>query len=118
MDEYIKATFKGCWKGAQQKWILVNMHVQPLWVNKLLFPPAIKNKCMESSMADRSAALIKRVAELRQVGLAACHCIEEFHLRRIRPLDRQKILAFECPRMVNPSRDPSEGDHFVLSSHC
>jgi hypothetical protein len=26
-DEYIKATFKGYWKGVQQKWILVDMHV-------------------------------------------------------------------------------------------
>jgi hypothetical protein len=42
-DEYIKVTFKGCWKGAQQKWILVDMHVEPPWVNKLLFPPAIKD---------------------------------------------------------------------------
>jgi hypothetical protein len=25
-DRYIKATFKGCWKGAQQKWILIDMH--------------------------------------------------------------------------------------------
>jgi hypothetical protein len=28
-DEYIKSTFKGCWKGAQQKSILVDMHVEP-----------------------------------------------------------------------------------------
>jgi hypothetical protein len=118
MDEYIKATFKGCWKGAQQKWILVDMHVRPLWVNKLLFPPAIKNKWMESSMIDRLATLIKRVAELHQADIEACHYIEEFHLRRIRPLDHQKILAFKCPRMVDPSRDPSEGDLFVFSSHC
>jgi hypothetical protein len=63
--EYIKATFKGCWKDAQQKWILVDMHDQPLWVNKLLFPPAIKNKRSEPSMTDRLAALTKHVAELR-----------------------------------------------------
>jgi hypothetical protein len=31
MDEYIKATFKSYWKGAQQKWILVDMHVEPPW---------------------------------------------------------------------------------------
>jgi hypothetical protein len=65
MDEYIKATFKGCWKGAQQKWILVDMHDQPSWVNKLLFPPTIKNKRSEPPMTDRLAVLIKRVAELR-----------------------------------------------------
>jgi hypothetical protein len=64
MDEYIKATLKSCWKGAQQKWILVDMHDQPPWVNKLLFHPAIKNKRMEPPMTDRLAALIKSVAVL------------------------------------------------------
>jgi hypothetical protein len=49
-DEYSKATFKDCWKGAQQKWILVDMHDQPPWVNKLLFPPAIKSKRLEPPM--------------------------------------------------------------------
>jgi hypothetical protein len=44
------------------------MH-QPTWVNKLLFPPAIKNKWMEPSMVDRLAALTKRVVELRQADL-------------------------------------------------
>jgi hypothetical protein len=63
-DEYIKATFKGCWKGAKQKWILVDMHDQPPWVNKLLFPPAIKNKRSEPPMTGCLAALTKRVAEL------------------------------------------------------
>jgi hypothetical protein len=96
-DEYIKATFKGCWKGAQQKWILVDMHDQPPWVNKLLFPPVIKNKRPEPPMIDRLAALTKCVAELRQAGLEVCHCVEEFYLRRIRPLGRRKKLAFECP---------------------
>jgi hypothetical protein len=62
------------------------MHDQPQWVNKILFPPAIKNKRMKPPMTDRLAALIKRVAELRQAGLEACHYVEEFYLRRIRPL--------------------------------
>jgi hypothetical protein len=96
-DEYIKATFKGCWKGAQQKWILVDIHDQPPWVNKLLFPPAIKNKRSEPPMTDRLAALTKRVAKLHQASLEACHYVEEFYLRRIRPLGRWKKLAFECP---------------------
>jgi hypothetical protein len=96
MDEYIKATFKGYWKGAQQKWIPVDMHDQPPWVNRLLFLPAIKNKQSEPPMTDRLATLTKRVAELRQVGLEVCHCIEEFYLRWIRPLSRWKKLAFEC----------------------
>jgi hypothetical protein len=43
------------------------------------------------------AALTKRVAELRQAGLEACHYVEEFYLRQICPLDRWKKLAFECP---------------------
>jgi hypothetical protein len=66
-------------------------------------------------MTDRLTALIKCVAELRQVGLEVCHCIEEFHLRRICLLSRRKILAFECPRMANPSRDRLEGNIFILS---
>jgi hypothetical protein len=61
------------------------MHVEPSWVNKLLFPPAIKDQRKEPPMTDRLAALVRRVAELRQAGLEACHCTEEFYLRRIRP---------------------------------
>jgi hypothetical protein len=75
----------------------VDIHDQPLWVNKLLFPPAIKNKRTEPPMTDRLAALTKHVAELRQTNLEACHCIEEFYVRWIYPLSRRKILAFECP---------------------
>jgi hypothetical protein len=56
-DEYIKATFKRCWKGAQQKWILVDMHIEPPWVNKLLFTPAIKDQRKEPPMTDRLDAL-------------------------------------------------------------
>jgi hypothetical protein len=40
----------------------MDMHDQPLWVNKLMFPPAIKNKRMEPPMTDRLTALIKRIA--------------------------------------------------------
>jgi hypothetical protein len=94
------------------------MHVQPPWVNKLLFPPVIKNQRKEPPMTDRLAALVKRVAELRQVGLEVCHCVEEFYLRRIRPLDRRKTLAFECPRLADPSRDPLQGEIFNLSSYA
>jgi hypothetical protein len=81
MNKYIRATFKSCWKGAQQMWILVDMQDQPPWVNKLLFPQAIKNKRMEPPMTDRLATLTKRIAELRQAGLEACHCVEEFYLQ-------------------------------------
>jgi hypothetical protein len=114
-DEYIKATFKSYWKGAQQKWIQVDMHVEPPWVNKLLFLPAIKDQRKEPSMIDRLAALVRRVAELRQAGLEACHCTEEFYLRRIRPIGRRKTLAFESPRLADPSRDPLPGNIFILS---
>jgi hypothetical protein len=66
-------------------------------------------------MTDRLAALVRRIAELRQVGLEACHCAEEFYLRRIRPLSRRKTLAFESPRLANPSRDPLLGNIFIFS---
>jgi hypothetical protein len=114
-DEYIKATFKSCWKGAQQRWILVDMHVEPPWVNKLLFPPAIKDQRKEPPMIDCLAALVRRVAELRQAGLEACHCAEEFYLRRIRPLGRRKTLAFESPRLVDPTRDPLPSNILIFS---
>jgi hypothetical protein len=73
------------------------MHVEPPWVNKVLFPPAIKDQRKEPPMTDRLAALVRRVAELRQARLEACHCAEEFYLRRIHPLGRRKTLAFESP---------------------
>jgi hypothetical protein len=92
--------------------------INPPWVNKLLFPPAIKNKRSEPPLTDRLTALIKRVAELRQAGLEACHCVEEFYLQQIHPLGRQKKLAFECPRMADPYHEPSEGCLFVYSPYC
>jgi hypothetical protein len=58
----------------------VDMHDQPPWVNKLLFPPTIKNKRTEPSLIDRLVTLTKRVAELRQAGLEACHYVEEFFI--------------------------------------
>jgi hypothetical protein len=56
------------------------MLVQPQWVNKLLFPPFVKDKQGGPAMMPRLAALIKQVTELREVGLMACHCAEEFTL--------------------------------------
>jgi hypothetical protein len=94
------------------------MHDQPSWANKLLFLLAIKNKRSEPPMTDRLATLTKHVAELRQAGLKACHCVEEFYLRRIRPLGRPKKLTFECPRMADPYRESSEGCFFVISPYC
>jgi hypothetical protein len=69
-------------------------------------------------MTDRLAALTKRVTELRQAGLEACHYVEEFYLWRIRPLGRGKKLAFECPRMADPYHEPSEGCPVIFSSYC
>jgi hypothetical protein len=73
------------------------MHVQPSWENKLLFPPIIKAQRREPSMDARLTALVMRVAELREAGLKACHCIEEFHLRRIHPFGHWEKCAYECP---------------------
>jgi hypothetical protein len=56
------------------------MHVQPSWENKHLFPPIIKAQWTEPPMNARLAALVKRVVQLHEAGLKACHCIKEFHL--------------------------------------
>jgi hypothetical protein len=69
-------------------------------------------------MNDRLATLIKRVAELRQADLEACHYVEEFHLQRIHPLGHRKTLAFKCPQMADPRCDPSVCDLFILSPYC
>jgi hypothetical protein len=54
-------------------------------------------------MIDRLAALVKHIVELRRARLKVCHCVKEFHLRWIHPLDRRKTLSFECPRMADPA---------------
>jgi hypothetical protein len=64
------------------------MHILPQWMNKHLLPPQIEEKWGEHEMTPHLAALVKRVSELRQAGLQACHCAEEFTLQWIRPLDR------------------------------
>jgi hypothetical protein len=46
-----------------------------------MFPLIIKDKRNEPPMNNHLSALVKRVAELREDGLKACHCVEEFHLR-------------------------------------
>jgi hypothetical protein len=93
-DEYIPTLFKGCWKNFQKKWFLVDMHVQPSWENKLLFPPVVKAQWKELSMNVRLAALVKRISELRAARLKVCHCIEEFHHWRIRSLGRRKRRTY------------------------
>jgi hypothetical protein len=78
-------------------------------VNKLLFPPFVKDKRDEPTMTPCLAALIKQVAELHKARLKACHCTEEFTLQRIHPLGRREKMAFECPRLADPSREPVDG---------
>jgi hypothetical protein len=56
-------------KGLLEKWFLVDMHVQPQWVNKLLFPSFVKDKQGEPAMMSHLAALVKRVVELVRSGL-------------------------------------------------
>jgi hypothetical protein len=71
-QQYIDATYKSSWKDSQKKWFLMDMHVQPQWVNKLLFLPFVKDKWGEPVMMPRLAALIKQVVELhepREAGL-------------------------------------------------
>jgi hypothetical protein len=82
------------------------MHVLPQWVNKHLLPLLIDNKRGEPKMTLCLAALVKWVAELHDAGLRACHCIEESTLQRIHPLGRWEKLAYECPWLTDPSRDP------------
>jgi hypothetical protein len=92
------------------------MHIQPPWVNKLLFSPVVKNKRKESLMTDCLAALVKHVAELCQAGLEVCHYIEEFHFLTDSPPWSSKDPSIRMPvdRMADPSHDPLEGNIFVL----
>jgi hypothetical protein len=79
-EEYIKASFKGCWKHSQHRWVLADMHSPELWENGLLYPPVLKDQWKEPPMTARLSALVKRIAELRRAYLEACHWVEEFHL--------------------------------------
>jgi hypothetical protein len=110
--EYIKAIFKSCWKDSQKRWFLVDMHVEPKWVNKLMFPLKVKDKRGESKVTPRLATLIKRVAELHQDELNVCHCAKEFTLRQICPLAHQEKPAYACPQLADPSREPTSGKIF------
>jgi hypothetical protein len=85
------------------------MHTAPQWMNKHLLLPQIDDKQREPKMTPRLQALIARVDELRQSDLRACHCAKEFTLRWIHPLSHQEKLAYECPRFVDPNRQPADG---------
>jgi hypothetical protein len=54
------------------------------------------------------------VVELCEAGLKACHCAEEFTLRRICPLGCWEKLAFECLWLDDPSHEPAVGKIFIL----
>jgi hypothetical protein len=58
----------------------VDINITPQWVNRHMLPLLIDNKRGEPEMTPRLAALVKRVAELCDAGLEACHCAEEFTL--------------------------------------
>jgi hypothetical protein len=94
------------------------MNVQPQWVNRHLLPLLIDKKWGEPLMTPRLAALVKRETELHDVGLRACHCAKEFNRRWIRPLGHREKLAYECPRLADPSHDPADGKIFSLTYYC
>jgi nicotinamidase-related amidase len=77
-------------------------------------PPLIDKKWGEPKMTSRLAILVKRVAELYAAGLQACHCVEEFTLRRIRPLGYREKLAYDCLQLIDPSREHAAGKMFNL----
>jgi hypothetical protein len=94
--EYLNAKFMGSWNGTSQKWFHIDIHTEPQWTNKHLLPPHVEDKRKEPEMTPRLKALVKRVIELRQADLEACHYIEEFTLWRICPLGHREKLAFYC----------------------
>jgi hypothetical protein len=72
------------------------MHVLSPWVNKKLLPPLLDDKRGELEVTPRLAALVKRVTELHDAGLRACHYTEEFTLQRIHPLDQWRSHIDGC----------------------
>jgi hypothetical protein len=117
-EEYIKASFKGSWKGASPQWFLVDMHVQPQWANRHLLPLLIDKKQGEPKMTPCLAALVKWVVELCDSGLRARHCAEEFTIRQIRPLGHWEKLTYECPRLVDPCRELAASNFFDFPFDC
>jgi hypothetical protein len=61
-------------------------------------------------MTPRLAALLKWVTKLRQAGLWACHCTEEFTLQRIHPLGHQEKVVYECSCLADLTREPAKGN--------
>jgi hypothetical protein len=78
-------------------------------------PLDISGKQSGPKMTMRLSTLVKQITNLREAGLKACHCIEEFHLRHIRPLGHREKLAYECPQLADPSRDLAGGKVFSFT---
>jgi hypothetical protein len=83
------------------------MHTDPQWTNKHLLPPPIDDKRREPEMTPHLQALVDQVTKLRQASLQACHCAEEFTLRRIHPLNHREKLAYERPWLADPTHEPA-----------
>jgi hypothetical protein len=83
-----------------------------------LLPPLIDDKRGKTDMTPRLAALVKRMAELRDSSLWAHHCAEEFTLRQIHPLGHQEKLAYECLRLADPSCELATGRIFNFAFSC
>jgi hypothetical protein len=80
------------------------MHVLPQWTNKHLLSPQIDDKWEEPKIVPHLTTLVKRVTELRQVGLQACHYAEKFTLWWIHSFGRWEKLTYECSRPVDLTR--------------
>jgi hypothetical protein len=85
-------------------------------MNKHLLLPHVDDKRKDPKLMPRLTALVKRVTKLHKTGLKAGHCAEEFTLRRIHLLGHRVKLAFECPRLADPTHDPPAGK--ILYSFC
>jgi hypothetical protein len=60
-EEYLKVTFKGCWKGSSQRWFHINLGDTPQWLNKHLLLSLIKDKWNIPEEMPCLKVLIKRV---------------------------------------------------------
>jgi hypothetical protein len=100
-DEYISALFKGCWKHSQKKWFLVDMHVQPSWENKLLFPPVITAQRKEPPMNACLAALVLDDRCLgKSIGSRLLFICGTVHVKSVRYMSkgRQSVPLAFCMR--------------------
>jgi hypothetical protein len=87
----------------------------PQWPNKHLLPLWVDDKRRAPEMRPCLQVLVNHVITLCKGGLEACYCTEELILQWIRPLDRREKLTFECPRFVDPTRNPSSDNTLVFS---